>query len=213
MPLKKVVISEASSCFWARKSHAKTPSSQSPFFFLSGLCAYTRDYFPLWFWLGQVRILPQRHRKFCKPFSHHSLSPLLPHPPTRLSCLKFNHRASDGRLFQEGERPPDNGQVAVRVVWRSDGPAHQVRRNHQAGEVHSRHAVSKSSHTDDDGGDAGGFHGSGNVSHGHVTDRSNRNQERQIDLGLQKHLRPLRCDHLGQGGLGARPHKGVSLRC
>ena len=97
--------------------------------------------------------------------------------------------------------------MAVWVVWRADGPAHQVRGDHQTGEVHSRHAVSKGSHANDDGGDAGGFHRSGNVSHGHVTDRSNRNQERQIDLGLQKHLRPLRRDCFGQGGLGARPDK------
>ena len=92
---------------------------------------------------------------------------------------------------------------------RAQGPAHQVGGDQQTRHPHGLQRGLEGADGDDDGGDAGFFQQSGDVSHGHVAHRSDRHQKGGLNILLLEQLDPARAGVLQQAGLGTRPNKGI----
>ncbi len=95
------------------------------------------------------------------------------------------------------------------VAGRTEGPAHRMRGDEEPGNRHRLQAEPERLHRHDHGGDPRLFQQPRDVSDRHVTDGSDRNQQRRVHVLLPENLDP-RGPALGEKpGLGRGPHEGV----
>lgn len=110
-----------------------------------------------------------------------------------LDCLrKINNRLPFLRVRQQVERRQQHFLLPRPLPWRAKWAPHQVRRHYQAGQTHGRQAVAEGGHPDHHRRHAPFFQQACNVSHGHMTDRSDRHQDDSVDGLCLQALDPLR---------------------
>lgn len=103
----------------------------------------------------------------------------------------------------------DDTALALAITGEAQRPAHQIGRSHQARRGHGLKTGLKGAHGHNHRGDAGFFKYSAQVSHGHMTDRSDGRQQHGVDLFLPKDVNPLRRDPFDQRRLRAGADKRV----
>jgi hypothetical protein len=86
----------------------------------------------------------------------------------------MDDRASLFSVSEEVEGREEHVSLAGLIAWGADRASHHMRGQHQAGRDHLFQAALKGADSDDDGCDPGVFQDSGDVSHGHVADGSDR---------------------------------------
>lgn len=102
--------------------------------------------------------------------------------------------------------------LCLAITGRSQGPSHQVGSDQGAGRRHRLQARAEGPDADDHRGDVALFQQSGQVSHGHVTHRSDGHQQGCIQVPLLQEADPLRPRLFQQPSLRAGANEGVRLR-
>jgi len=125
---------------------------------------------------------------------------------TGSGLLKNGHRRSL-RRFQHAQCGPQNLILGFAIADRPHRTAHQERRQQDAGKRHLPQWLFKGGHGNHDGRNSRLFHQTRNVSHGHVTDRSDGHQQCGIDLLFLESPDPVGTGDLLQAGLGAGSDK------
>lgn len=93
---------------------------------------------------------------------------------------------------QKLKRCPDNVRLALDIVRRSDGSAHEVRSDQHPRHLEFERLMPERTDEDRNRRDPGGLKDPGDVPYGHVTYRSGGNQQHRLNvLGTQR-LGPTR---------------------
>ena len=94
------------------------------------------------------------------------------------------------RTVQQIERSQYTCPLAGAVIRGADRSSHEVGREQHPRQRHHPQADFERLARNDDGGNTGLFQEPGNVSHGHVAHRSDRNQQCGLDSQFLKTLHP-----------------------
>jgi hypothetical protein len=103
----------------------------------------------------------------------------------------------------------DDPALPLAITGQAQRPAHQIGRSHQARRGHGLKTGLKGADGHNHRSDAGFLKYSAQVSHGHMTDRSDGHQQRSVDLFLPKDVNPLRRDPCNQRRLRAGANKRI----
>jgi hypothetical protein len=103
----------------------------------------------------------------------------------------------------------DDAALPLAITGEAQRPAHQIGRSHQARRGHGLETGLKGADGHNYRRDAGFLKYSAQVSHGHVTNRSDGHQEHCVDLLLPEDFNPPWRDPFDQRRLGAGADKRV----
>lgn len=115
------------------------------------------------------------------------------------------------RVLQQRQGCCKRRLLLLTSAGRSERPPHEVRRQNEARQAHGGKAILEWKCSDDHGGDAGRFQETGDVSHGHVAYRSDRDEHNSVDLLIPESLHPPGPRSLEQGSLGTGADKGIGV--
>lgn len=97
---------------------------------------------------------------------------------------QFDDGITLGCRFEQLEPGDDDLALPLAITWRAQRPAHRMRRNHEARDLHRLEAREKCFDRDDDRRNSVRFQQARNMSHGHVTYGSDGDEQRGVNLVL-----------------------------
>lgn len=103
------------------------------------------------------------------------------------------------------------GALLFLVAGHTQRAAHKIRCDDQARHTHGRKSLLERGHSDHNRGDPGGFEQTCNMSHGHVTNRSDRHQQNRVNCLRLKQSHPFGASALEQRSLCTGADKGIRL--
>lgn len=127
----------------------------------------------------------------------------------RLARRVIKDRSTSFGVCKQVESGQDNGALHFDIPWYSQWSAHDVRGDDGARYAQLLEALSKSMDCDDHGRDAGIFDQPGDVSNGHMADRSQWYQEHGFDILFLEHFYPCRIGLGGQFYLGGGSNERI----
>ena len=104
----------------------------------------------------------------------------------------LSHRACSLCAFQQIEGNQQDVALSFPISRRPHGPSHEMGRNYQSRQVHAVQPIAECGGGNDHAGNARFLQQARNVSHGHVTDRSDRHQHDGVNSLRLQQLYPLR---------------------
>lgn len=133
---------------------------------------------------------------------------------TRMCCSlsrQFNHCLPLPGILQQVERSHERCTLLLPVPWHAQGTPHQMRRNDQTRRAHRFQSVTEGGDGDHNRCHAGRFQQTRNVSHGHVTHRSDGHQHGRVDFLRPQLLHPLRPRVFQKQSLSTGADEGIRV--